>query len=100
MIINDLNNLKELVGMEFRFVNKNEGQEMEFHNEYRILSVHEEEYEYHGHVVAEFEYLNFKNPDALQSGEIYKEEDGRVRVYFHDGWDADNYVYFNITKTT
>ena len=92
-----IHNLEELVGMEFSFVNSNEGQEMEFHNNYKIQEVKESEYEYLGHVIAEFDYIDANHPYTLQSGEIYKEENGLFRIYFHDGWGSDNYVYFSIS---
>lgn len=92
-----IHNLEELVGMEFSFVNSNEGQEMKFHNNYKIQEVKEAIYEYHGHVIAEFNYVSARHPHALPSGEIYKEECGLFRIYFHDGWDSDNYVYFKIS---
>ena len=93
-----IHNLEELVGMEFSFVNSNEGQEMVFHYNYKIQEVKESEYEYLGHVIAEFNYVDANHPDALQSGEIYKENSGMFRIYFHDGWGSDNYVYFSISS--
>ena len=92
-----IHNLEELVGMEFSFVNSNEGQEMEFHNNYKIQEVKEEIFEYHGHVIAVFNYLDANHPYAMSSGEIYKEKSGLFRIYFHDGWGSDNYVYFSIS---
>ena len=90
-----IQSLDELVGREFSFVNSNDGQEMKFHNNYKIFRVHESDYEYHGHVIAEFDYIDSKYPNALQSGEIYKEENGMFRICFHDGWGSDNDVYFS-----
>lgn len=92
-----IHNLEELVGMDFSFVNSNEGQEMEFHNNYKIHEVKESKYEYLGHVIAEFNYIDANHPGAIQSGEIYKENSGLFRIYFHDGWGSDNYVYFSIS---
>ena len=92
-----IHNLEELVGMEFSFVNSNEGQEMKFHHNYKIQEVKEAIYEYHGHVIGEFNYIDANHPYALESGEIYKEESGLFRIYFHDGWGSDNYVYFRMS---